>query len=99
LITRQKAPTRHSLVSNEECPATGSTYSYQNEKRDFTKQARKALLISKALTRAPEIEIKLQFRLDRYLLTTFLIERGKCAQATYLTNKNEGPYRWVGVAL
>ncbi|KAF4349945.1 hypothetical protein G4B88_002367 (mitochondrion) [Cannabis sativa] len=30
-------------MKNEECPAPASTYSYQNEKRDFTKQARKAL--------------------------------------------------------
>ena len=44
-ITRQKPPTGHSLVSNEECPAPESTYSYQNEKRDFTKQARKVLSI------------------------------------------------------
>jgi hypothetical protein len=32
-------------MKNEECPAPASTYSYQNEKRDFTKQARKALSI------------------------------------------------------
>ena len=30
-------------MKNEEYPAPASTYSYQNEKRDFTKQARKAL--------------------------------------------------------
>jgi hypothetical protein len=30
-------------MKNEEYPAPESTYSYQNEKRDFTKQARKAL--------------------------------------------------------
>jgi hypothetical protein len=32
-------------MKNEECPAPASTYSYQNEKRDFTKQAIKALSI------------------------------------------------------
>jgi len=53
-------------------------------------------LISKALTRAPEI--KLKFRLDRYLLTTLLIERGKCAIATYQPNNNEGPYRCKATA-
>jgi hypothetical protein len=32
-------------MKNEECPVPASTYSYQNEKRDFTKQAIKVLSI------------------------------------------------------
>ena len=47
-----------------------------------------------------ESEREREESLDRYLLTTLLIERGKCAIATYLTNNNEGPYLslgWFGV--
>ena len=37
-------------MKNEECPAPASTYSYQNEKLDFTKQAGKALCSRVSLT-------------------------------------------------
>ena len=61
-------------MKNEECPAPASTYSYQNEKRDFTKQARKALYISLNLFQKKALTSKKTDALTRSSIPCFVLE-------------------------